>query len=178
MLRTSKRALLATRELGIHFHVDIESRWRIWQSFRPNSRLSSAWYVPKALLLWNRVNQYVQGGIAFAVRLRSSCLLDTLKLSFADDIWMYVPRRITAKPIKSLRYTGAGAAYGTAKSGIGIAGVGTFRPDLIMKVQSMVHGIYGHKTDNLSFVVIDPSGYGWYNRRLFPCDSGPHRWRS
>lgn len=29
---------------------------------------------------------------------------------------------------------GAGAAYGTAKSGIGIAGVGTFRPDLIMKV--------------------------------------------
>ena len=31
-------------------------------------------------------------------------------------------------------HTGAGAAYGTAKSGIGIAGVGTFRPDLIMKV--------------------------------------------
>lgn len=27
-----------------------------------------------------------------------------------------------------------GAAYGTAKSGIGISGVGTFRPDLIMKV--------------------------------------------
>ena len=29
---------------------------------------------------------------------------------------------------------GIGAAYGTSKSGIGIAGVGTFRPDLIMKV--------------------------------------------
>jgi hypothetical protein len=28
---------------------------------------------------------------------------------------------------------GMGAAYGTAKSGIGIAGVGTYRPDLIMK---------------------------------------------
>lgn len=27
-----------------------------------------------------------------------------------------------------------GAAYGTAKSGIGISGVATFRPDLIMKV--------------------------------------------
>jgi V-type H+-transporting ATPase proteolipid subunit len=27
-----------------------------------------------------------------------------------------------------------GAAYGTAKSGIGIAGIGTYRPDLIMKV--------------------------------------------
>ncbi len=29
--------------------------------------------------------------------------------------------------------TGIGAAYGTAKSGIGIVGVATFRPDLIMK---------------------------------------------
>jgi len=34
----------------------------------------------------------------------------------------------------TLRYPGIGAAYGTAKSGIGIAGVGTYRPDLIMKV--------------------------------------------
>lgn len=31
-------------------------------------------------------------------------------------------------------YAGIGAAYGTSKSGIGIAGVGTFRGDLIMKV--------------------------------------------
>lgn len=27
-----------------------------------------------------------------------------------------------------------GAAYGTSKAGIGIAGLGTFRPELIMKV--------------------------------------------
>ncbi|MCJ1323877.1 v-type proton ATPase 16 kDa proteolipid subunit 2 [Thelotrema lepadinum] len=33
----------------------------------------------------------------------------------------------------------AGAAYGTAKAGIGISGVGTFRPDLIMKVRARVH---------------------------------------
>jgi hypothetical protein len=32
----------------------------------------------------------------------------------------------------------AGAAYGTAKSGIGIASVGTFRPDLIMKVSQLL----------------------------------------
>ena len=32
--------------------------------------------------------------------------------------------------------TGIGAAYGTSKSGIGIAGVGTFRGDLIMKVRT------------------------------------------
>jgi V-type H+-transporting ATPase proteolipid subunit len=31
-----------------------------------------------------------------------------------------------------------GAAYGTAKAGIGIAGIGTYRPDLIMKVRSSV----------------------------------------
>lgn len=34
---------------------------------------------------------------------------------------------------------GIGAAYGTAKSGIGIAGVGTFRPDLVMKVGAFYH---------------------------------------
>jgi V-type H+-transporting ATPase proteolipid subunit len=34
-----------------------------------------------------------------------------------------------------------GAAYGTAKSGIGIAGVGTFRPDLIMKVGRLCHSV-------------------------------------
>ena len=42
---------------------------------------------------------------------------------------------------------GAGAAYGTAKSGIGIAGVGTFRPDLIMKVRIQTPRASG--TDNL-----------------------------
>ncbi|OJJ48335.1 hypothetical protein ASPZODRAFT_130319 [Penicilliopsis zonata CBS 506.65] len=41
-----------------------------------------------------------------------------------------------------------GAAYGTAKSGIGIAGVGTFRSDLIMKslipvVMSGIIAVYG-----------------------------------
>ncbi|CDM29283.1 V-type proton ATPase 16 kDa proteolipid subunit 2 [Penicillium roqueforti FM164] len=42
----------------------------------------------------------------------------------------------------------AGAAYGTAKSGIGIAGVGTYRADLIMKslipvVMSGIIAVYG-----------------------------------
>jgi V-type H+-transporting ATPase proteolipid subunit len=31
-----------------------------------------------------------------------------------------------------------GAAFGTAKAGIGIAGIGTYRPDLIMKVRSQI----------------------------------------
>ncbi len=45
-----------------------------------------------------------------------------------------------AKLLVSSLCTGAGAAYGTAKSGIGIAGVGTFRPDLIMKVRRILLG--------------------------------------
>lgn len=41
-----------------------------------------------------------------------------------------------------------GAAYGTAKSGVGIAGVGQSRPDLIMKslipvVMAGIVGVYG-----------------------------------
>ncbi|CAG8771213.1 7537_t:CDS:2, partial [Gigaspora rosea] len=41
-----------------------------------------------------------------------------------------------------------GAAYGTAKAGIGIAGVGTFRPDLIMKsllpvIMAGILAVYG-----------------------------------
>lgn len=60
--------------------------------------------------------------------------------SLEDDLWGYVFNN------PAFEYTdrrdkfgmtdtvaALGAAYGTAKSGIGIAGVGTFRPDLIMK---------------------------------------------
>jgi hypothetical protein len=45
-----------------------------------------------------------------------------------------------------------GAAYGTAKSGIGIAGVGTYRPDLIMKVHrpSLNPPIPSHTTTSIS----------------------------
>ncbi|POR39288.1 V-type proton ATPase proteolipid subunit [Tolypocladium paradoxum] len=41
--------------------------------------------------------------------------------------------------VRPLLWDAIGAAYGTAKSGIGIAGVGTFRPDLIMKVMLEIH---------------------------------------
>lgn len=53
-----------------------------------------------------------------------------------DDLRLYVPpknRRISLNPTDT-QFSGIGAAYGTAKSGIGIANVGTYRPDLIMKV--------------------------------------------
>ena len=35
-----------------------------------------------------------------------------------------------------------GAAYGTSKSGIGIAGLGTFKPELIMKVSLRISRVY------------------------------------
>ncbi|KAJ5851799.1 uncharacterized protein N7529_011184 [Penicillium soppii] len=57
----------------------------------------------------------------------------------------------------------AGAAYGTAKSGIGIAGVGTFRSDLIMKslipvVMSGIIAVYGLVIAVLIAQGVDPTG--------------------
>jgi len=47
-----------------------------------------------------------------------------------------------------LIYLGFGAAYGTAKSGVGIASMGVLRPDLIIKnvvpvIMAGIIGIYG-----------------------------------
>ncbi|KAI4289892.1 MAG: hypothetical protein L6R35_000833 [Caloplaca aegaea] len=63
----------------------------------------------------------------------------------------------------------AGAAYGTAKAGIGIAGVGTFRPDLIMKslipvVMAGIIAVYSLVIAVLLADAIDPSkGYSLFN---------------
>jgi len=53
---------------------------------------------------------------------------------------MCVPPHVPAipNPQELTKCVAMGAAYGTAKSGIGIAGVGTYRPDLIMKVLPLV----------------------------------------
>ena len=42
-----------------------------------------------------------------------------------------------------------GAAYGTAKSGVGIASMGVLKPDLIMK-------------SIIPVVIYNYTGYGWY----------------
>ncbi|KAJ5833443.1 Vacuolar ATPase proteolipid subunit c [Penicillium riverlandense] len=85
------------------------------------------------------------------ILLRSTVLLTAIS---EDDLRVYVIDLATTintehTPIRKLTIlTGVGAAYGTAKSGIGIAGVGTFRPDLIMKslipvVMSGIIAVYG-----------------------------------
>lgn len=62
-----------------------------------------------------------------------------------------------------------GAAYGTAKSGIGIAGVGTFRPDIIMKslipvVMSGILSVYGLVVSVLIAGDMAPTGtYSLFN---------------
>lgn len=54
----------------------------------------------------------------------------------------------TLIPFPSSHATGFGAAYGTAKAGVGIASMGVLRPDLVIKsiipvVMAGVLGIYG-----------------------------------
>ncbi|AEO54768.1 hypothetical protein VTH06DRAFT_8592 [Thermothelomyces fergusii] len=65
-----------------------------------------------------------------------------------------------------------GAAYGTAKSGIGIAGVGTFRPDLIMKclipvVMSGIIAVYSLVISVLIAQDLNPPALGGSNYSLF-----------
>ncbi|KAH8104564.1 V-type ATPase [Cristinia sonorae] len=60
-----------------------------------------------------------------------------------------------------------GAAFGTSKSGIGIAGVGTFKPELIMKslvpvVMSGIVAVYGLVVAVLIVGGIQPGDYSLY----------------
>ncbi len=73
--------------------------------------------------------------------------------------------------------TGMGAAYGTAKSGIGIAGVGIYRPDLIMKVRIWVARLSTPRVIPLltAFAVPHPRGHVGYHRRIRPRHLGLDR---
>ncbi|KAL7410432.1 hypothetical protein BDY24DRAFT_417977 [Mrakia frigida] len=60
----------------------------------------------------------------------------------------YAPFLGFAGVASAMIFSTVGAAYGTSKSGIGIAGLGQFRPDLIMKslipvVMSGIIAVYG-----------------------------------
>ncbi|KAG1742378.1 ATP synthase subunit C-domain-containing protein [Suillus paluster] len=50
----------------------------------------------------------------------------------------YAPFFGFAGVASAVSYRTVGAAFGTAKAGIGIAGLGTFKPELIMKASSLV----------------------------------------
>ncbi|PFH53365.1 hypothetical protein AMATHDRAFT_55282 [Amanita thiersii Skay4041] len=64
-------------------------------------------------------------------------------------------------------FSTAGAAFGTSKSGIGIAGLGSFRPELIMKslvpvVMSGIIAVYGLVVSVLIAGSIQPSSYSLF----------------
>ncbi|KAF8158171.1 V-type ATPase [Crassisporium funariophilum] len=64
-------------------------------------------------------------------------------------------------------FSTVGAAFGTAKSGIGIAGLGTFKPELIMKslipvVMSGIIAVYGLVVSVLIVGSVKPTNYSLF----------------
>merc|ERR1712227_586259 len=65
-------------------------------------------------------------------------------------------------------FANLGAAYGTAKSGVGISSMGVMRPDMVMRsiipvVMAGVLGIYGLITAVIINGKLDASGYSSYS---------------
>lgn len=79
--------------------------------------------------------------------------------------------------LMTYHFTAAGAAYGTAKSGIGISGVGTFRPDLIMKVGWTPESSTGPRGASLTMAILVPHSrrHVRYHRSLRSCYCSPDR---
>jgi len=71
-----------------------------------------------------------------------------------------------------LKNQAIGAAYGTAKSGIGIAGAGTFRPELIMKVNSFICNPFLLICILMLIIILVTFAgrYGRYYRCLWSCN--------
>ncbi len=66
-----------------------------------------------------------------------------------------------------LVFANLGAAYGTAKSGVGISSMGVLKPDLIIKsvipvVMAGILGIYGLIVSVILIQKIDANGYTYY----------------
>ena len=73
---------------------------------------------------------------------------------------------IRSDPIRSF-LSGMGAAYGTAKSGVGVASMGVMRPELVMKsivpvVMAGVLGIYGLIIAVIISTGINPKAKSYY----------------
>ncbi|KAJ0692455.1 putative V-ATPase proteolipid subunit, F/V-ATP synthase subunit C superfamily [Helianthus annuus] len=67
----------------------------------------------------------------------------------------------------ALVFSFMGAAYGTAKSGVGVASMGVMRPELVMKaivpvVMASVLGIYGLIIDVIISTGINPKAKSYY----------------
>ncbi|RPD62384.1 V-type ATPase [Lentinus tigrinus ALCF2SS1-7] len=79
----------------------------------------------------------------------------------------YAPFFGFAGVASAMIFSTVGAAFGTAKSGIGIAGLGTFKPELIMKslipvVMSGIIAVYGLVVSVLIAGGLKPTDYPLY----------------
>jgi hypothetical protein len=75
------------------------------------------------------------------------------------------------------RQIAVGAAFGTSKSGIGIAGLGPFKPELVMKVRISISKCSQVWFRDVSGTTVPyPSGYVWHYRRLWLGSISRHLW--
>ena len=109
------------------------------------------------------------GFLGAAAALVFSCTIwflhspDLLSLFFPELILI----QIWSDPIRSDYVSGMGAAYGTAKSGVGVASMGVMRPELVMKsivpvVMAGVLGIYGLIIAVIISTGINPKAKSYY----------------
>ncbi|KAF0374974.1 V-type ATPase [Gigaspora margarita] len=85
-----------------------------------------------------------------------------MDLKVSDQCPVYASFFGHAGVAAAMIFSSIGAAYGTAKAGIGIAGAGTFRPELIMKmllpvVMAGIIAVYGLVMSVLICGSLDPN---------------------
>jgi V-type H+-transporting ATPase proteolipid subunit len=79
----------------------------------------------------------------------------------------HFPQKINRPNPREFLFSGMGAAYGTAKSGVGVASMGVMRPELVMKsivpvVMAGVLGIYGLIIAVIISTGINPKAKSYY----------------
>lgn len=92
----------------------------------------------------------------------------------ADDIQQCV-QAIYLFELRSFCHVAVGAAFGTAKSGIGIAGVGTFKPELIMKASPQPSFLRSLLRTIVLYLVSGTGRHVWYHSSLWIGSVGAHR---
>uniref|UniRef100_A0A2R5L2S8 V-type proton ATPase proteolipid subunit n=1 Tax=Hirondellea gigas TaxID=1518452 RepID=A0A2R5L2S8_9CRUS len=89
-------------------------------------------------------------------------------MSVVDDNPLYSPFFGVMGATSAMVFSALGAAYGTAKSGVGIAAMSVMRPELIMKciipvVMAGIIAIYGLVVAVLIAGKLQPTGYTLFN---------------
>ncbi|CAG8746115.1 15635_t:CDS:2, partial [Acaulospora morrowiae] len=85
-----------------------------------------------------------------------------MDVKISTECPIYAPFFGFAGVASAMIFSSIGAAYGTAKAGIGIAGAGTFKPELIMKsllpvVMAGIIAVYGLVMSVLISGTMDPT---------------------